>query len=955
MGKMKDYDRFTQEFGERLSRAVSRAATVRRRPPRLALAVAALLIVAAVATARSTSGTHEQLAAAPVAQPPQIENETAAPDAPDEYLDLKQSSAQSVSTAQVQRAQAQAAAVPAAGSTPWQLEGPANVGGRVVDLVMDNQTPNTLFVASSGGGVWKSTDSGSTFTTAWPDDQTQTMGALAQAPSGTLWAGTGEANPSGGGLTYFGDGIYKSTDGGATWQNAGLTDSASFGRIAVDPDDSDTVFAAASGSISRVVSQRGLYKTTDAGKTWRRVLAPPNDTTGAIDVTVDHSAAHPHRVYAALWDKKRNNGARVYGGVGSGLFRSDDDGETWTRLENIVDPLPSYDTAQTGLKADASLGRIGIAFAPSNPDRIYVVSGTPYGPDKGFYYSNDGGDTFKVGGRAYQTSSGYQWWFGRLWVDPKNQDHLFNADVSLKESNDGGATWHNSSGPHSDHHAMVWDPNVPNRVYNGDDGGVYRSDSNGASGTWVHGTYEPWNQSYHLDVARDDATRQVTGLQDNGSKRTWTPTADPSDLSQWDNYGGGDGHTVAIDQTDHTYYYECFQPSPPSQSCAMFHDAGGKATQTPFQNNPRGGPGPWPANQRWTTDTPFALDPNDPATVYLGGSTLGVSHDRGAHFTVISPTDDANSLPGPVPADEDDLGPFYANEYATISAIAPTKTAGLIYVGTDTGRMWKTSDGGANWTRLQGTPTRWVNAIQVDPADSNHLYVAFSGYREGDDAANVYESRDGGATWTNISGNLPNGPVEEILYDGAHDVLYAATDYGLFDRKDGDSSWYRISVGLPKTPIMDVKLSGDGKWLVAATFGRSVWRLPLSTSVTTGGTSGGGAGGTVPATLSLTLGGPASFGAFAAGVDGNYSASTTASVTSTAGDAALSASPATLANGAFKLAEPLVVAPEKAAWTGPVSNDAFAIAFKQHIGANDPLRTGSYSATVTFTLSTTNP
>jgi photosystem II stability/assembly factor-like uncharacterized protein len=1035
------YERYTEEFGRRLSDAAARAGRQRRhagilrlqgRPALAGLATALLLALAVVASTHSASRPARHVASAAGAAPA-LENEAQAPDLPDEYLDLKQSSAQDVSVAQVRRAQAQAAAVPdAANPGAWALAGPAAInrgtgGGRLVDLVVDDQQPDTIYVAASGGGIWKSTDRGTTFTPAWPDDHVQNMGSLAQDAHGVLWAGTGEANPSGGGLTYFGDGIYRSADGGATWQHMGLEDSAAIGRIAVDPTDAtgNTVFAAASGSISRVAGQRGLYRTTDGGQTWKLVLAPPNPTTGAIDIAVDPSAAHPHRIYAALWDHKRNNGARVYGGIGSGLFRSDDNGDTWTRLQNVVDPLPFYDQPTdgggagkgdvttgsttianvtttsgafqaghqiagtgipngttitavgndgtltisaaptrttagatltdfrpgTGLTADPSLGRIGVTFAPSNPDRIYVAFGSPYGPDKGFYYSDDGGDSFRVGGRAY-AASGYQWWFGRLWVDPADQNHLFNADVSLRESNDGGLTWHNSSGAHSDQHAMAWDPRVPGRVYLGNDGGAYRSDTNGASASWIPGTYQPWFQSYHLDVARDDATRLVTGLQDNGSIRTWTDTAPPGDLTQWNPYGGGDGHTVAIDPTDHTYYYECFQPVPPRQDCAGFHDVNGTRQQTSFSN------ASWPANQRWTTDTPFALDPTDPSIVYVGGSTLGRSTDRGAHFTVISPADDADSLPGPVPADENDLGPFYANEYAAITAIAPATDSHTIYVGTDTGRMWKTSDLGGTWTRLSGTPTRWVNAIISDPTDVNHVYAAFSGYREGDESANVYESSDGGATWQNISLNLPNGPVEEISYDQAHHVLYAATDFGLFDRKDGDSSWYNVGAGgIPRVPIMDVKFSGDGKWLYAATFGRSVWRLPLSVSVTQGdGSRNGGTGGTVPATLSLTLGAPASFGAFTPGVDKTYDAATTADVVSTAGDAALTASgPVHMTNGAFSLPDPLQVDITPATWSAPVAHDPVAIAFHQHIGSTDALRTGSYSATVTFTLSTTNP
>jgi photosystem II stability/assembly factor-like uncharacterized protein len=964
------YEQFTDEFARRLA---ATKPPPRRGPGASALGAVAVLLVAAVVVVGTTrSANHAATGPVRAGQPSAIENEATAPppDAPDEYLDLKQSSAQDVSVAQVKQAQAQAAAVPVAGGTPWQLEGPSNIGGRVVDLVVDNQQPDSIYVAASGGGIWKSTDQGMTYASVWPDSVVQNMGALAQASDGTLWAGTGEANPSGGGLTYFGDGIYKSTDGGGHWQNMGLRDSASFGRIVVDPTDPNTVFAAASGSISRIVSQRGLYRTRDGGQSWQLVLAPPNPTTGAIDIAIDPT--NHNRIYAALWDKKRNNGARTYGGIGSGLFRSDDGGDTWKRLENIVGPVASYDGVGSGLHANADLGRIGIAIAPSDPKRVYVVFGTPYGPDKGSYVSNDYGDSFTQMGRAY-AASGYQWWFGRLWVDPANENHLFNADVNLRESNDGGATWHTSSGPHSDHHAMAWDPRVANRVYNGDDGGIYRSDANGATGTWKHAVYEPWNQSYHLGVAKDDSTRQVTGLQDNGSVRTWTPTAQPSDLSQWNAYGQGDGHTVAIDPTDSSWYYECFQPSVPRNSCASFHDVAGHMTQTSF------GQTGFPANQRYTTDTPFALDPTNPAVVYVGGTVLGRSTNHGQTFTAISPPD-PNSLPGPPPANENDLGPFYANEYGAITAIAPAKTApNTIFVGTDTGRLWKTADLGVTWTQMQGTPTRWVNAIQVDPTNADHVYAAFSGYREGDNAANVYETNDGGTTWTNISANLPNGPVEEINYDQAHHVLYAATDFGLFDRKDGDQYWYSLSGGLPSMPVMDVQLAGDGKSVFVATFGRSVWKLPLSTSVDTG--AGGGPGGSVPATLSLTLGAPASFGSFVPGVGQDYSASMSANVISTAGDAMLSvADPSAtatghLVNGSFSLPSALQVKASSPAgtggafgpvggsasptallgYTGPVSNDPVAVAFQQHIGSTDALRTGSYSKTLTFTLSTTTP
>jgi photosystem II stability/assembly factor-like uncharacterized protein len=234
-------------------------------------------------------------------------------------------------------------------------------------------------------------------------------------------------------------------------------------------------------------------------------------------------------------------------------------------------------------------------------------------------------------------------------------------------------------------------------------------------------------------------------------------------------------------------------------------------------------------SSRITTDAPVVLDPSNPDVVYFGGNVLDRSTDRGNTFTRISPPD-PDFLTGPVPPDENDLGPFYANEYATITWIAPAKTdPNTIFLGTDTGRVWKTNDLGAHWTEFtgKGLPQRWVNAIVVDPANANHVYVAFSGYREGDNAANIWETSNGGATWRDISRNLPDGPVEMLTYDQRHHQLYAADDFGVFYLRNGSPRWVRLGLGMPNTPVLDIKLTGDGKWMYAATFGRSVWRLSL--------------------------------------------------------------------------------------------------------------------------------
>ena len=269
--------------------------------------LAALAATAAVVGSRRDSPQGSDATATAAA-----EAAAGGPSRPADYLTLKWTSGRDVTPAQVARAERQAGAIPQGSKNGWQLVGPSNVGARVVDLVVDPNQPDTMYTAVSGGGVWKSTDAGSTFEPTWPNDTTQAMGALALGSDGTLWAGTGEANPSGGGLTYFGDGVYKSTDGGKTWQHWGLVQSAAIGRIVVDPVDPQRVFVAAAGSISRIAGQRGIYRVTNGGKDWKLVLAPPNSTTGGIDLAIDPS--NHNRIFAALWDHERNNGARVYGG-----------------------------------------------------------------------------------------------------------------------------------------------------------------------------------------------------------------------------------------------------------------------------------------------------------------------------------------------------------------------------------------------------------------------------------------------------------------------------------------------------------------------------------------------------------------------------------------------------------------------------------------------------------------
>ncbi|HEX7310306.1 MAG TPA: hypothetical protein VF232_03930 [Gaiellaceae bacterium] len=877
----------------------------------------ALLAIIGGALALPSAG-HVPPGTAAVADP---DAASGGPQAPADALRGKAlGGAATVSRATLQRAAEQAKAIPSAGGS-WEYVGANNIGGRVTDVVVDPTQADTIYVASAGGGVWKSTDAGMTYTPSWPADYPQAIGALARGSDGTLWAGTGEANASGGGITYVGDGVYRSTDGGITWKHVGLDNSGMIGRIAVDPTDPQRVLVAAAGSIYATGGGRGLYRTLDGGKHWKAILVPDLDAapfTGVVDVAID--PVNPNRVYATQWDHHRTSYLRPYGGIGSGLYVTDNamtkhaHDVTWGRIDNshVSGPLPSYDNtnynpprAATGLDVSDTLGRMGVAIAPSDHTRVYLITGESFGSDKGFFVSDngdrslaDGGPTFVTSGRA-GANPRFEWWFGRLFVDPVNKDHLFKMDVGLRMSSNGGTTWSNVGGVHADQHGMAWDPNVPNRVYLGNDGGMYRSEANGDTG-WIHGTNMPWLQEYHVAVSQQRPNRAAIGLQDNGSNRSWAnvndAVADPVAAS-WSSYGGGDGHYVVIDATDDAYYYSCSQ----NAGCSGVHDvssttttlsaaavvgatnvklasvtglvvgntitidstganpetvtmtvvgtagAGGTGvTFTPglafahasgatvVKNGVAGtqslGFGSRGSGLRCTTDAPLVQDPSSSTTLYLGCNGLFRSINRGATWTTIATPD---SLTGPAPPDDGpNNNPLYAGQFPTISTIAPSKSdPNTIYVGTDNGRLWKTTDLGGAWQEFPNPfapdPARWITSVIVDPLDSNHAYASYGGFREGYTSANVYETTDG-TTWKNVSGKLPNAPVNFLAYDRANDTVYAATDFGVFFSQGKDKHWSKLGGNLPSTATEDLKIQAASGMLYVATFGRGTWRIPLA-------------------------------------------------------------------------------------------------------------------------------
>ena len=669
----------------------------------------------------------------------------------------------------------------------WQSLGPANIGGRVTDLAVDPTRTDTVYAGAATGGVWKSVDAGRTFVSAWNAALAPSIGALAITGSGVLYAGTGEGNPGGGSVTFPGNGVYRSADGGATWTSVGLAGTDRIGRLAIDPTNANRTFAAAAGSLFVPGGPRGLYRTTNGGATWQLVLAGSTATTGAIDVAID--PATPSRVYAAMWDHQRRPEGRIYGGTGSGIYRSTDGGTTWTRLGG---GLPS---------ASSNLGRMGIAVARSNPNRLYAIAANTAGNFLGFWTSTNAGSSWtRITNTTFlsDSQSTYGWWFGRIWIDPAASRHVWVAGVPMVESLDAGATWRRSFAFHADQHAMAWDARSAGRVYLGNDGGMYRSQQNGSlTGTWTKSTQQPINQFYTVAVSRQDISRITGGAQDNGSLRSWgTPS--------WNAIGGGDGTTNLIDPTNQNKLYACSQFG----ACSRSTDGGSSFT----------GFGTTVSDRRnWIT--PVVFDPSNPAIMYYGGNRLNRSTNSAASWTVISP-DLSRGIPG--------IG---GAPFGTITAVAVARTDGrVIYAGTDDGRVWITKNTGGTWTEITaGLPTRWITRLAVDPGNALVAYVMVSGYRSGDPKAHVFRTTNGGAAWQDISANLPDAPVNDIVLDPRNAaVLYVATDVGVFTSTVGTGQWSPVGTGLPAVPVADLEATpGATTLLTAATYGLGMYRIAV--------------------------------------------------------------------------------------------------------------------------------
>lgn len=736
-------------------------------------------------------------------------------------------------------------------AVPWQYLGPKNISGRATDIaIADRPSARRIYVGYATSGVWKTDDNGATWQAIFDDLPSTSIGDLATAPSSpdTLWVGTGEANLFR--ASMAGVGVYKSTDGGRTFTHMGLSDTQTIGRILVHPTNPNVVYVAASGHEWTDNEARGVFKTVDGGKSWRKVFYK-SARTGAWDMVMDPS--NPEVIYASMWQRIRRKWSDPRAEPGyseGGIWKTIDGGMTWNEVN-------------TGLPAPQFRGRIGIDISRSNPRVLYALvdnyePGRPPQPDEEdayrrpiqearikaaeIYRTDDAGATWRKVSESNEFmtrhSGTYGWVFGQVRVDPTDENTVYTMGIGLNVSKDGGktfATFANSPSVHGDHHGLWIDPAKPQVIYDANDGGFYSTEDGGQ--TWKFAVTAGGSQFYNV-VVDDSTPAWVYGsIQDIGSRRG------KLDLSQgrekipavdWEGAPGGEGSNQSVDPTNpnivysHGFYGNFTRDDlsiPPPQRGRR----GGGAGEQPQQPAPPPGPQrstpirPKHEGLRAQWMAPVVLSPHDSKTVYVGFQYVFRSTNRGDEWEKIS-----EDLTGDDPAQ---MLPKSSSEipYQTITALAESpRVKGLIYAGTDDGRLHVTADSGMTWTDLSSrVPSKkWYSRVVPSLHADQTLYITQRGREDDDFAAYIYKSTDGGKTFTNIAGNLPAGPVNVIQEDPFNrNVLYLGTDFGAFVSTDGGKQWHVLGGHLPSTQVSDLWYQPRDRIIVISTYGRGVWAL----------------------------------------------------------------------------------------------------------------------------------
>src|ERR1017187_1795285 len=693
---------------------------------------------------------------------------------------------------------------------PARNIGSATMSGRIaaVDAV-DQNGRITVFVGSASGGGWKSVNGGTTFQPVFDRESVHSIGAVTIDPSNpkTIWVGTGEAWMRN--SVSVGDGVYKSTDGGENWTNVGLKDSEHIAKILVEPGDGNNVLVCATGHLWDDNDERGVYKTSDGGKTWKKVLAGANGSSGCGLMTM--SRQEPKTIYASMWDFRRLGWTFRSGGPGSGLFKSTDGGDHWAEIS---------DSSAKGLPPKPWV-RLAVAAAPSKPQAVYANIEAEKG--RALYRSDEGGASWRK-----LDASNYMVWrpfyFGILIVDPRGENKIFKPDLILLYSTDGGKTFNVvSGGAHGDFHDVWINPKNPNVVIAGDDGGLWRSEDGGSR--WKHQINLPISQFYHVSTDGSDPYHVYGGLQDNSS---WVGDSSyPGGVSnsRWEHMFGGDGFWMFEDSSDPNYIYAEAQGGEIGRVNRYTHD--GQSIK-PLPNYGE-------KKLRFNWNTPIHMSPNEKGTIYIGAQFLFRSRDHGQSWDRISPDLTTND---PEKQKQEESGGVTvdnssAEMHTTIYSISESpKNGQVIWVGTDDGNVQITRDGAKTWSNVVGNvgglgKNSWVSTIEASRFDEGTAYATFDRHTFGDMKPYVYKTTDYGQTWTALAAQDSGvrGFAHVIKEDTVNrNVLFLGTEFGLYISADGGQRWAQYKgTDFPSVPVDDIVVQARESDLVLATHGRGIW------------------------------------------------------------------------------------------------------------------------------------